>query len=83
MPYANNAQLPKGVQEYLSQAAQEIYRDAYNYAWENCRYAQDRHDCDDSRQVTANRVAWETVKQRCDRDRRGRWVAIEIRQEKA
>lgn len=83
MPYTNNGQLPKGVQAYLSPAAQEIYRDAYNYAWENCRYAQDRHDSSDSRQVTANRVAWDTVKQRCERSLRGKWVAGELREERA
>lgn len=75
MAYTNNAQLPKGVQTYLSQAAQEIYRDAYNYAWDNSRYAQDRHDRDDSRQVAANRMAWERVKECCSRDQKGRWVA--------
>lgn len=74
MPYDSTAQLPKGVQQNLSQAAQEIYRDAYNEAWESSRYAQDRFDTDDSRQVTANRVAWEAVKSRCERDMFGRWV---------
>lgn len=83
MPYINNAQLPKGVQTYLSEAAQEIYRDAYNYAWDNCRYAQDRHDSDDSRQVTANRMAWERVKECCSRDRRGKWITRESREERA
>lgn len=82
MPYTNNAQLPKGVQSYLSQAAQEIYRDAYNYAWDTCRYTQDRHDSDDSRQVTANRVAWETVKRHCERNPRGKWVLSEAGQER-
>jgi cation transport regulator len=77
MPYSNTAQLPKGVQQNLSQAAQEIYRDAYNEAWESCRYAKDRFDTDDSRQVTANRIAWETVKSRCERDMFGRWILAE------
>jgi cation transport regulator len=83
MPYTNTAQLPKGVQQHLSQAAQEIYRDAYNEAWDSCRYAKDRFDTNDSRQVTANRVAWETVKNRCERDMFGRWVLPETETELA
>lgn len=79
MPYANNAQLPRGVQAYLSGTAQEIYREAYNHAWESCRYAQDRYDSHDSRQVTANRIAWETVKRRCYR-RNGKWTVEEREQ---
>ncbi|MGQ9424507.1 ChaB family protein [Gilvimarinus sp. F26214L] len=74
MGYASNAQLPRGVQSYLSPEAQDIYREAYNHAWETYRYAQDRYDRDDSRQVTASRIAWETVKRECSRDQRGHWV---------
>lgn len=74
MPYTSTEQLPKGVQQNLSQAAQEIYRDAYNEAWESSRYAKDRIDTDDSRQVTANRIAWEAVKTCCERDMLGRWI---------
>lgn len=74
MPYDDIAQLPRGIQTNLSQAAQEIYREAYNEAWESCRYTKDRYDSDDSRQVTASKIAWETVKRHCQRDSWGRWT---------
>lgn len=77
MPYIDNAQLPKGVQTCLSQAAQEVYRKAYNHAWETHRYAQDRYDSHDSRQVAAARIAWDAVKLQCARSPRGTWVARE------
>lgn len=76
MPYDSNAQLPRGVQSYLCPAAQELYRQAYNYAWENHRYTENRYDRHDSRQVTASRLAWETVKKHCSKDERGRWVLV-------
>lgn len=80
MPYDSNAQLPKGVQSYLCPAAQALYREAYNYAWETHRYTENRYDRDDSRQVTASKAAWDMVRARCRRDKSGRWILEEADQ---
>ena len=52
MPYSSNSELPVGVRAHLPPHAQDIYRTAFNHAWEE--YA-----ADESR---AHRVAWGAVK---------------------
>ncbi|MFP4896286.1 ChaB family protein [Paraburkholderia sp. EG304] len=57
MPYFSNADLPIPVRHHLPQRAQDIYRAAFNAAYEE--YAVDaRHE------EIAHRVAWAAVK-RC------------------
>jgi cation transport regulator len=34
MPYKTRAELPEGVREHLPEHAQEVYRAAYNSAWD-------------------------------------------------
>ena len=55
MPYASNAELPEAIQKRLPTHAQDIYRDAFNRAWENYR-----HDLD--QEAIAHRIAWAAVK---------------------
>ncbi len=57
MPYPANADLPPGVRHHLPEAAQDIYREAFNHAW--IGYA-DRP----RREEIAHRVAWAAVKKR-------------------
>ncbi|HUB06843.1 MAG TPA: ChaB family protein [Myxococcales bacterium] len=52
MPYRTNADLPAALQRRLPPHAQDIYREAFNNAWE--RYGEDEQ--------TAFRVAWAAVK---------------------
>jgi cation transport regulator len=52
MPYKDLNDLPKSVLEHLPKHAQEIYRAAFNSAWDE--YAQDEE--------RAHRVAWSAVK---------------------
>ena len=52
MPYKDLYDLPKSVQEHLPKHALEIYRAAYNSAWDE--YAKDEE--------RAHRVAWSAVK---------------------
>ena len=52
MPYASNEQLPPPVRNHLPSAAQDIYREAFNHAWD--RYG--------GEEATAHRVAWAAVK---------------------
>lgn len=53
MPYDTNEALPAPVQAHLPAHAQDIYRVAFNHAW-------DRYRVD----AIAHRVAWAAVKRR-------------------
>jgi len=62
MPYAANEDLPEPVQAHLPLHAQDIYRKAFNHAWE--RYGDE---------AIAHRVAWAAVK-RLYVKHQGSWV---------
>jgi cation transport regulator len=72
MPYKNLSDLPKPVRNNLPRHAQEIYRAAFNSAWEQYKDPEDRRG-DDSREETAHQVAWAAVKQKYEKNN-GRWV---------
>lgn len=59
--YKTRAQLPKGVKDNLPAHAEEIYKEAYNSAYEQYDKASERRG-DDSREVVAHKVAWAAVK---------------------
>lgn len=61
MPYANIKDLPKSVREHLPRHAQEIYKEAFNHAWEEYADASKRRT-DISREAVAHKVAWAAVK---------------------
>ncbi len=63
MPYAANEDLPPSVRAHLPSHAQDVYRAAFNHAWE--RYGGD--------EPTAYRVAWAAVK-RLYVKQHGQWV---------
>ena len=62
MPYHSNAELPKSVKDHLPKHAQEIYREAYNSAWDQYEDPEERRG-DASREETSHKVAWAAVKQ--------------------
>jgi cation transport regulator len=65
MPYDDLRELPKSVRDNLPKGAQEIYKSAFNSAW-------DEYDQDEER---AHRVAWAAVKNSYEKDEdSGRWV---------
>jgi cation transport regulator len=66
MPYASNEDLPPSVREHLPEAAQTIYRRAFNNAWRTYRLYP-------AREEVAHRVAWAAVKRRY-RKVAGEWV---------
>ncbi|QSP94132.1 ChaB family protein [Marinobacter salinisoli] len=72
MPYASNSELPKGVQDNLPEHAQEIYRKAFNSAWEEYKDRSDRRG-DAGREETAHKVAWAAVKKEYHKEG-DRWV---------
>ncbi|EFE94203.1 putative cation transport regulator ChaB [Serratia odorifera] len=62
MPYKSNSDLPDNVKNVLPDHAQEIYKEAFNSAWDQYKDKDDRRG-DDSREETAHKVAWSAVKQ--------------------
>ncbi len=72
MLYEQIDNLPETVRKYLPKHAQEIYKEAYNNAWEQYADPDDRRG-DASREEVAHMVAWSAVKQVYEK-RNGKWV---------
>lgn len=73
MPYQNNSDLPDQVKNNLPEHAQDIYREAYNSAYQQYRNPNDRQG-DADREETAHKVAWSAVKQSYTKDGKdGKW----------
>jgi cation transport regulator len=64
MPYDTRSDLPDGVRDNLPGHAQDIYKEAFNSAW-------DEYDHDEER---AHRVAWGAVKKSYHKNDDGTWV---------
>lgn len=73
MPYAKVEDLPERVRGNLPKHAQEIYKEAFNSAWEEYADPKSRRD-GASREEVAHRVAWAAVKQKYEKDDEGEWV---------
>lgn len=73
MPYKKLSDLPDRVKDNLPPHAQEIYKEAFNSAWEQYDEPEERRG-DDTRDETAHKVAWSAVKKvyRKDEDS-GEW----------
>lgn len=67
MPYKMITQLPDAVKKHLPKPAQQIYKEAYNHAWEE--YS-DRDD----REKVSHQVAWAAVKKKYKKQGE-KWVA--------
>jgi cation transport regulator len=65
MPYASNADLPAAVRKNLPRHAQDIYRAAFNNAFE--RYGS-------GRETIAHRIAWAAVNRSYEHRAAGVWV---------
>lgn len=61
MPYRTINELPESVRNVLPQHAQDVYKEAFNSAYEQYKSAKDRRG-DESRQDTSHKVAWSAVK---------------------
>lgn len=66
MPYASNAELPEPLRRRLPEHAQDIFRSAFNHAFES-------HAGDPRREEAAHRIAWAAVKRLYVRTEGG-WV---------
>ena len=65
MPYHRNTELPESVKANLPMRAQDIYRSAFNHAWQDYDRPEARRV--DSREVIAHKVAWAAVKRRFEK----------------
>ena len=66
MPYHSNAELPDSVKDHLPKHAQDIYREAFNSAWDEYKDP-DKRRGDASREETAHKVAWAAVKHKYEK----------------
>ncbi len=72
MPYERITELPDAVRKHLPKHAQEIYKEAYNSAWDEYDEPEDRRG-DASREEVAHKVAWSAVKTTYDKCDDGQW----------
>jgi len=73
MPYKTNADLPESVKNVLPEHAQKIYLEAFNNAWEQYDEGEALRG-NNSREETAQRVAWAAVKRTYQKDdKSGTW----------
>lgn len=72
MPYKTNDELPKGVTENLPSHAQDIFRAAFNHAWDEYANPAKRQKGGTQEEV-ARRVAWAAVKEKYEKTDKG-WV---------
>jgi len=73
MPYKKLSELPDQVRNALPNHGKEIYRAAYNNAWDEYKKPSDREG-ESSREETAHKVAWTAVKQKYKKNEKGDWV---------
>src|SRR3546814_6841723 len=72
MPYDRISELPDSVRDNVPKHAQEIYKEAFNSAWDEYKDADDRRG-DASREETAHKVAWSAVKEKYEKGGDDRW----------
>lgn len=72
MPYKSRGDLPESVQNVLPGHAQEIYRKAFDSAWDQYKDPKERRG-DADREETAHKVAWAAVKNKYHKEG-DRWV---------
>jgi len=72
MPYQTVGELPGSVKNSLPAHAQDIYKEAFNSAWDEYKDPAERRD-DASREEVAHRVAWSAVKEKYEKDGHGEW----------
>lgn len=73
MPYKNISELPKQVSDNLPKHAQEIWKEAFNSAYEDYQNPEKRRDKDDDPETIAVKVAWSAVKNKYEKEG-GQWT---------
>lgn len=72
MPYSKVNELPGSVRNVLPKHAQDIYKEAFNNAWDQYSDSKRRRD-DADREEIAHRVAWAAVKKVYKKGSDGKW----------
>lgn len=72
MPYRSKRELPESVRNVLPEHAQDIYKEAFNSAWDEYKDPEKRRDSADREEV-AHRVAWHAVKQKYEKGNDDKW----------
>ncbi|MBY0281747.1 MAG: ChaB family protein [Alphaproteobacteria bacterium] len=72
MPYSINANLPDAIKNNLPEHAQDIYRAAFNAAWDEYKEPTKRRTSETREQVS-HKVAWSAVKLKYIK-RNDKWV---------
>jgi cation transport regulator len=72
MPYTRKRDLPRQAKNVLPSRAQEIYKDAYNSAFDTYRTRSKRRGSE-SQEEAASKVAWSAVKKKYKKGDDGRW----------
>jgi cation transport regulator len=77
MPYTSVSELPESVREHLPDHAQEIYKEAFNNAFDQYDEPEERRG-GANREETAHKVAWAAVKRKYRKDQKsGMWKSKE------
>jgi cation transport regulator len=66
MPYQSNKDLPDSVKDNLPRHAQDIYREAFDNAWDEYQDPARRRGSESLEEV-AHKVAWAAVKQKYEK----------------
>jgi cation transport regulator len=72
MPYHSINELPEGPRNVLPKHAQEIYKEAFNSAYDEYKNPEDRIG-DADREETAHKVAWSAVKKSYEKGQDDKW----------
>ena len=72
MPYTKREDLPKSVTHVLPAHAQDIYKEAFNNAWDEYQRPENRKK-GGSQEETAHRVAWAAVKKKYEKGADEKW----------
>ncbi|OGD63746.1 cation transport regulator ChaB [Candidatus Beckwithbacteria bacterium RBG_13_42_9] len=72
-PYKARKDLPDPIRKHLPAKAQDIYKEAFNNAWE--RFADPKKLIyGGDRESASHRVAWFAVKKNYHKNEKGKWV---------
>ena len=77
MPYDSIDNLPERVRNNLPKHAQEIFKEAFNHAWDEYKNPKERRD-ESSREQTSFKVAWAAVKNEYHKNNSGKWVKDQL-----
>lgn len=72
MPYNKVSELPESVKNALPSHAQEIYKEAFNSAFDEYSSPNKRQG-NDTQEETAHKVAWAAVKNIYEKSSTGKW----------